>query len=408
MERQFTVSAWVPTTIPATGISLSPSSLTLTVGDRSGFSATVSPSNATNRTVTWSSSNTSVAGVTNAGMIIANNPGTATITARTHNGHTASRTVTVRVPSSGGGSSSNATIITQLQALINTWQQVIITTAINNLVNIISSLPSNINNITQAASNALANGINQLITAMNTAIAAEQALPPPPQQNHWIVNALIGAHGVMGTPQARAQTSLRILDMALLNRPGNQAITANTNFQHNNSLTFGWNRIDNQRDPPARDVRMGSIPGMNTGNFNGCSWIAVYNALLTMNIRVHPANIVHRLETRTGTIAMGALGAYPQELASTLRHWSNAVVVEATPPNLANMDNAIRNSRVSILGYAHTTGAHYVAIVPLENGRFRIWNGGGHSPSNGIVDSIHDWIRNHADITFPITLITAR
>jgi len=88
-------------TIPATGVTLSPSSLTLTVGDRGGFAATVSPSNAINRTVTWSSSNISVAGVTSTGMIIANNAGTATITARTHNGRTASRQVTVRAPVSG-------------------------------------------------------------------------------------------------------------------------------------------------------------------------------------------------------------------------------------------------------------------------------------------------------------------
>ena len=75
-------------TIEATGISLNTSSVTINIGQSYTLTATVLPGNATNKTVTWSSSNTSVADVSN-GTISGKAEGTATVTAKTHNGKTA-------------------------------------------------------------------------------------------------------------------------------------------------------------------------------------------------------------------------------------------------------------------------------------------------------------------------------
>ena len=80
--------------VDATGVTISPSSLTLTTGKTDTLTATVTPSNATDKTVTWSSSNDSVAKVSN-GTVTAVSEGTATITAKTSNGKTATATVTV-------------------------------------------------------------------------------------------------------------------------------------------------------------------------------------------------------------------------------------------------------------------------------------------------------------------------
>ncbi len=80
--------------IDATGVTISPSSLTLTTGKTGTLTATVSPSNATDKTVTWTSSNESVAKVSG-GTVTAVAEGTATITAKTSNGKTATATVTV-------------------------------------------------------------------------------------------------------------------------------------------------------------------------------------------------------------------------------------------------------------------------------------------------------------------------
>ncbi len=86
--------------IYARSVSLSKTSVSLGKGETYALSASVSPDNTTNKTVTWSSSNAGVASVS-AGSIKALSAGTAVITARTSNGKTASCTVTVKnAPSS--------------------------------------------------------------------------------------------------------------------------------------------------------------------------------------------------------------------------------------------------------------------------------------------------------------------
>ena len=66
--------------IPVTGISLEPTSLSIEAGTTATLTATVTPANATNSTVSWSSSNASVATVEN-GTVTAVAEGEATITA---------------------------------------------------------------------------------------------------------------------------------------------------------------------------------------------------------------------------------------------------------------------------------------------------------------------------------------
>ena len=83
--------------IPVTGISLNTSSMTMKVGETKALSATVAPSNATDKTVTWISSNTSVATVDSNGKVNAKSAGSATISA-TAGSFTANCSVTVVVP----------------------------------------------------------------------------------------------------------------------------------------------------------------------------------------------------------------------------------------------------------------------------------------------------------------------
>ena len=79
--------------VPVTGISLSPTTLSIEAGKTATLTATVSPSNATNATVTWTSSKESVATVSG-GKVTAVAEGTATITA-TAGGKSATCAVTV-------------------------------------------------------------------------------------------------------------------------------------------------------------------------------------------------------------------------------------------------------------------------------------------------------------------------
>lgn len=84
-------------------ISLNETSVTLAVNNPINLYATVSPSNATNQSVTWSSSNSGVATVNANGVVIAVSPGTATITASAVDGSGAKATCTVTVADPDAG-----------------------------------------------------------------------------------------------------------------------------------------------------------------------------------------------------------------------------------------------------------------------------------------------------------------
>ena len=78
--RAPTGSSGGETDVAVESVSLNKTSLTLVEGNSESLTATVTPDNATNKTVTWSSSNTAVATVEN-GVVKAVGAGTATITA---------------------------------------------------------------------------------------------------------------------------------------------------------------------------------------------------------------------------------------------------------------------------------------------------------------------------------------
>lgn len=86
-----------PSVIRVTGISLNYKSANLRIGDTCLLSAVITPSNAANTSVAWSSSNPAVASVSSTGIVTALSTGTATITATTADGsHTASCIVNVQ------------------------------------------------------------------------------------------------------------------------------------------------------------------------------------------------------------------------------------------------------------------------------------------------------------------------
>ena len=81
--------------IEATGVTVTPTTATLEVGKTQTVTAKVAPDKA-DQSVTWTSSNSSVATVDAKGVITAKAIGTATITAKTTNGKTATVAVTVK------------------------------------------------------------------------------------------------------------------------------------------------------------------------------------------------------------------------------------------------------------------------------------------------------------------------
>ena len=87
---------------PVTGVTLDKTSVELTEGDVTVLTATVNPSNASNKNVYWTSSDQSVATVDNTGKVTAVKRGKAVITVTTEDGgKTATCTITVIKPSHG-------------------------------------------------------------------------------------------------------------------------------------------------------------------------------------------------------------------------------------------------------------------------------------------------------------------
>ena len=98
-----TTLAITVTPISVTSVSLDSSSASVKEGKTITLVATVYPTNATNKAVAWTSSNTSVATVSSAGVVTGVSAGEATITVTTNDGSkTATCVVTVTASSAGG------------------------------------------------------------------------------------------------------------------------------------------------------------------------------------------------------------------------------------------------------------------------------------------------------------------
>lgn len=83
------------TTVSVTSVVVTPNAKTMTVSQTAQLSVSVFPSNATNKSVTYSSSNSNIASVTSSGFVTAKSKGTAVITVTSSNGKTGVCRITV-------------------------------------------------------------------------------------------------------------------------------------------------------------------------------------------------------------------------------------------------------------------------------------------------------------------------
>jgi len=193
-----------------------------------------------------------------------------------------------------------------------------------------------------------------------------------------------------------------------------------SNYEHNRSIYFDMRTpIDRQGQPPASLVRMGGREGMNEGWYNGCGWIAAYNALLILDNPMHPAEIVDHFETRGGTVLDGMFGTFPHAIERLFVELGYSVNHRIFPQVRHNLDNEIRNSRVAILAYMHTSAAHFIVIeYRPEDGRFIVYNDSfarrrstalgleNASDHGAVIDSVNALIRETPEMLFSFSLIT--
>lgn len=123
-----------------TGVSVSPSSPTINGFATAQLTATIAPSGARNKQVTWTSSNPSVASVSDTGLVSADNTGSAVITVTTDDGaYTASATVTVSPVAVTGITVNPAAVSVQVGAFKQLTPRMTPVAATNKVVNWTSS-----------------------------------------------------------------------------------------------------------------------------------------------------------------------------------------------------------------------------------------------------------------------------
>ena len=125
-------SCKVTAIIPVSGIKLNYSALTMTAGTKFTLKATVTPSDATNKTVYWSSSSPSVAGMAAGGVINAKKAGTTTVTAKTSNGKAATCKITVKPAPAPTGIKLGTTSLTMTAGTKYTLKATVLPSTANN------------------------------------------------------------------------------------------------------------------------------------------------------------------------------------------------------------------------------------------------------------------------------------
>ena len=184
---------------------------------------------------------------------------------------------------------------------------------------------------------------------------------------------------------------------------------------------------------PARDLRFGSgimWPGNEMGPYdvgwswyNGCGWIATYNAALLMGRVINPAEIIRFYESINGALLTGVFGLNPAAVNVFFRSIGVTPLTHHMP---TSVDDLIRGSTVSVLAYVRNNlSAHYVTVFyDQASGMFRVFNdgwawaadGSGQAPFEGdymvgsaTIPSVDEWLQNDVNnIWRPLTVTTLR
>ncbi len=180
--------------IEVTGVTVAPTSATLKINGKQQLTATIAPANATDKAVTWKSSNTSVATVSETGLVKGIAQGTATITVTTHDGNkTATATITVTNETE---ESKDFTLVTSADELQSGDEMIIVGTYEGDSYAATSELTTGSNN----------SYLNRAeVTIVNNTIALPEGSPVAiftldKQSNTW---TLTHANGDLGATAAK-------------------------------------------------------------------------------------------------------------------------------------------------------------------------------------------------------------
>ena len=112
--------------------------------------------------------------------------------------------------------------------------------------------------------------------------------------------------------------------------------------------------VINQTAGDMRKLRFGFFKS----SFNGCGWVAIYNALRLMGKDPSAGKLIAELEW-TGAMLFGILGTWPYSVAHyfRLRGYKVRVTYRAE-----KYDEKAKESEVNIIWFFHKKGAHFVTL----------------------------------------------
>jgi len=118
-------------------------------------------------------------------------------------------------------------------------------------------------------------------------------------------------------------------------------------------------------------------------DYNGCEWIATYNALKLLGKSVSPADIIYWYEMNGGAVFEGQWGIYPWKVATYFRGQKYRVTDgwnKTDVNSIYNLDERIKKCSVAIITYlwfdkGPSAGAHTVAVKWNASSKtFKIYN----------------------------------
>lgn len=116
-----------------------------------------------------------------------------------------------------------------------------------------------------------------------------------------------------------------------------------------------------------RHIRFGRC----RSDYDGCGWIAVYNALLALGEQADPAEILSALE-RGGLFLWGYLGTNPFSVRRYFK--KRGFLCSFSLFSGRFFERLMRPGAVGIALYFHRRGGHFIALRPLPNDRVQVYN----------------------------------
>ena len=282
--------------VSVSGVTLNKTSTTLPVGSSEQLTATITPNNADNQTITWISNNTTIATVNNTGLITALTTGTATITVSTTDGNKiATCEVTVMQPVTGVTLDKTTTTLS-----VGQTEQLTATVTPDNATNKTVTWSSNLPNVASVSSSGL-------ITAV--AVGTATITVTTTDGNRTAICEVTVTQPVTGVTLNKTTTTLPIT--------GTEQLTATItpNNASNQNVTWSCNNTN---------IATVSATGLITAIAHGTATVTVTtqdgNRTAQFTVTVDRLYGITLIRIQSGTFTMGSPATEPERYSDETQH----------------------------------------------------------------------------------------